>query len=315
MEKNRQLRINRAVSFVEKPPYPQNMLIALNNICNHECVFCLYKKSNTFNGRLNNKTVSIKKDFLFSILTQAYKLGTREVGFYMISEPFTSALLCDAVQCAKEIGFDYVYITTNGSLATDERITKVYQAGLDSIKFSVNGADRDSYKRIHGKDDFNKVIENIKNADRLRKEINPKIEIYISFAECLYSKGTGSQLKQMLLPYIDDFRIYSSENVNGVMYEELGMKIVAPCSIKCCDMIFNRFHVTPDEFLTACCNDADNMLVFADLSRISLKDAWYNDKIIKLRRQFLNSNIDKKVMCYNCINNTNNKVTPLMFLD
>ena len=40
----------------------------------------------------------------------------------------------------------YTFLTTNGSLARPEIMKKVIDAGLDSIRFSVNAADREMYK-------------------------------------------------------------------------------------------------------------------------------------------------------------------------
>jgi molybdenum cofactor biosynthesis enzyme MoaA len=55
---------------------------------------------------------------LFSrILCEAYDLGMREIGLFNNGEPFTARNLADYVKKAKGIGFEYVYLTTNGSLA------------------------------------------------------------------------------------------------------------------------------------------------------------------------------------------------------
>ena len=45
-------------------------------------------------------------------------------------------------------------MTSNGALATPEKIRAVIDAGLDSIKFSINAPERKMYAFIHGKDDF-----------------------------------------------------------------------------------------------------------------------------------------------------------------
>ena len=41
--------------------------------------------------------------------------------------------------------------------------------GLDSIKFSIHGGTKDTYKKIHGKDDFDRVIKNLIWVDEYRK--------------------------------------------------------------------------------------------------------------------------------------------------
>ena len=65
-------------------------------------------------------------------------------------------------------------------------------------------------------------------------------------------------------------------------------------------MIFNRFHVTYEGYLTACCVDMNNMLAYADLTQEALKDAWYNETIRKLRREHLTGKLGNN-KCYNCV--------------
>ena len=82
-----------------------------------------------------------------------------QVGFYATGEPFILPDLADYIRNAKDIGYTYVYLTSNGALATPERVREVIDAGLDSIKFSINAPQKKLYKFIHGKDDFDTVLE------------------------------------------------------------------------------------------------------------------------------------------------------------
>ena len=38
---------------------------------------------------------------------------------------------------------------------------KAINNGLDSIKFSIHGGTSETYKKIHGKNDFERVIKNL----------------------------------------------------------------------------------------------------------------------------------------------------------
>ena len=69
--------------------------------------------------------------------------------------------LQDYIFEAKKLGIKRVYITTNGALANIDKVIKCIEAGLDSIKFSINAGTKESYKLIHGQDDFEKVFNNL----------------------------------------------------------------------------------------------------------------------------------------------------------
>lgn len=108
------------------------------------------------------------KRLMSGIIQQAFELGTREVGFYLTGEPLLSSDLEYYVGLCKQIGFEYIYITTNGVFAEKERIRKLCEAGLSSLKFSINAATRETYRFIHGRDDFDKVCRNVVDIHNLK---------------------------------------------------------------------------------------------------------------------------------------------------
>ncbi len=112
-------------------PIPKNMLLEVTNACNHKCIFCANSKSTKRQRIIDDK-------FAYRILKEAYELGTREVGFYGTGEPLINNNLEKYIKYAKEIGYEYTYITTNGALLTEERMKKIVESGIDSIKFSFN---------------------------------------------------------------------------------------------------------------------------------------------------------------------------------
>ena len=151
---NRIPEIKQAV-FTLNPPFPDKQLhIEITNICNHSCIFCSHKTMTRDRGFIN-------EDFLFRILQEAYDLGVREVGFQVAGDSFACEDFGKYVRKAKDVGFRYVFVTTNLALATPNKLKEVFDAGLDSIKISINAGSRETYKLVHGSDDFETVRENI----------------------------------------------------------------------------------------------------------------------------------------------------------
>jgi molybdenum cofactor biosynthesis enzyme MoaA len=62
--------------------------------------------------------------------------GVEELGLFYLGESFLVKWLPEAIRDAKEVGFPYVFLTTNGSLATAKRTAACFNAGLNSLKFS-----------------------------------------------------------------------------------------------------------------------------------------------------------------------------------
>jgi len=239
------------------------------------------------------------------ILKQAHELGTCEVGFHSMGEPFLSKDLEAVVLEAKKLGYEYIYFTTNGSLATEERIKKLFLNGLSSIKFSVNAGNAETYQKIHGKDTFQKVIDNIVTANRVREELKTDMSIFVSFIETEINKGQDKDLFDILKDSIDYLYSLPANNQGGNMNYKTD--ITTRCSRP-----FNCFNVTPEGYLNACCMDLHNYLAYADLNKTTLKEAWNNIHIQTLRNQHINETLPENSLCYNCLYNANNKVEPIL---
>ena len=98
----------------------------------------------------------------------------------MNGEPLLYRELPELVAYSKKLGYGYAFITTNGSRATDELLAQLFEAGLDSIKFSINAGTRETYKKIHGADDFENAISALKYSFRYRAENKKAFKIFVS---------------------------------------------------------------------------------------------------------------------------------------
>jgi molybdenum cofactor biosynthesis enzyme MoaA len=99
---------------------------------------------------------------------------------------------------AKKTGYEYTYITTNGALATKDRMRTLIAGGLDSIKFSVNAGTAETYKKIHGKDEFDKVIQNIFDTIALRNTLKKDLVVFASCVETNLNSSEIEILKNVL---------------------------------------------------------------------------------------------------------------------
>lgn len=289
--------------------FPKNMLMELTNLCNDSCAFCANSKSTRKRG-------IIKPELAEKILREAYGLGTREVGFYQTGEPLLDKNLEKYIGYAKHLGYEYVYITTNGALLTEQRANAIIEAGIDSIKFSINASNPKDYMLMHGKDEFEQVIGNLIYIDDLRKRQKRKISLYISYVVTRYTEAEREEFQSKYRRYADDIVFMNCKNVGGLMKNEITKYLSVGSSVghyyenDMCPMIFNRLHITYEGYLTMCCMDFQNYLVVSDLNKESLKDAWNNSYACDLRKRHLDHTLEG-TMCFNCINNCTEFAQPL----
>ena len=286
----------------EYPPIPKSVKIGITSRCDLKCFFCsvTYKKQE---GR------DINSEFLFKILRDVKDAGVQEVGLFWLGEPLLVKQLPEYVAYAKKIGIPYVFITTNGRLATSKEILPLIESGLDSIKFSINANSRDQYKKVCGVDVFDQVIANVMAMKTLRgKRISPAI-----YASTVYDPNcsqTYEGLKALLEPYVDQhypLRLYGNFSYEKVMNidENLSIKkqtIAARTleSMMPCWSLFTLPHISFDGYLSACYCDHDERFYMGDLKKVSFKEVWHSAKLVELRRKHLNK-VTKGHVCENCI--------------
>lgn len=258
----------------------------------------------------------MEHDFALRILKEAYDNGARKIALYASGEPFLNKHLADYIAYAKKLGYEYTFITTNGALATPERAKAVLDAGLDSIKFSIHAGTRESYLKIHGRDDFDTVIANIKWISEYRKTSKLPFRMYASMVYTNEAKHEEELLKNILIPFLDDWDPHTLTNQCGNMLEndqigeiEAG-NIRGRAKVSICWQPFKSFTVTPEGLMSGCVIDYQKELVTADLTKATLKEAWHNSVYTAWRKRHLEGNL-KGMICQNCIHNTKEPVTPL----
>lgn len=294
------------------PNFPREVFFDVSNACNHKCFFCS-------NPKITAKA-NLDKDLAFRLIKECKENGTTDMGFYATGEPFIRGDLADFVGYAKELGVDYVFITTNGSLATPEKAKPVLDAGLDSVKFSVNAGTRESYAKIHGKDEFDKVIKHIKWFHSYRREAGLKYGIYYSMVPTKMTEGEWPLLQKILRPFTDDENLRSCSNQGGNMYENNASETIEKFNIlgslskdqytgRCPDPFF-RCMITPQGYLSACCVDYQGYLCFADLHETTLKEAWHCAGYVEFRKRHIDNKL-KGLVCHNCLYNCNDPSHPV----
>lgn len=282
--------------------------LEVTNACNHKCIFCP-----------NSSSTRTKKMIDINLAKRVIRecaefLGNdKKICFHMNGEPLLYKHLPELVEYSKELGYDYCFITTNGSLANEDVLKKLFNAGLDSIKFSINAGSKETYLKIHGSDDYDKAINALKFSWNYRKENNLDYKIYVS---CVGIKDNYSELvkfNDMVKGYCDEIVFYypcsyagqeiekSKElycDMSNLPINKFNIKHTDPCAV-----LWNSINVTCEGYLSLCCSESGNRLIVEDINSKSIKEAWLGEKMNLIRNKHLNGDIDD-TPCLSCITET-----------
>jgi hypothetical protein len=287
------------------PPVPKSVKIELTARCDYRCFFCASSQ------RLRDKA-DIDRTFFQRVLQDLRALGVEEIGLFYLGESFLCRWLSEAVAYAKqECGYPYVFLTTNGRMATPERVRACMQAGLDSLKFSFNFSDPEQFRLVTKAKaaDFHRVEENLRAARRLRDEENYRCGIYASSI-----RYDDAQLARMqaavagILPYVDEHYWLPLYGQAGLTSGARGTRPTAGNQGRIgalrkplpCWSLFTEGHITWDGRLSACCFDHDGRFGMGDLAAETFMQAWHGERFQRLRRAHLAKDVSGTV-CERCI--------------
>lgn len=291
------------------PPFPRILMFELTNACNHACLFCS-------NAQMTRHRGFIDAALFNRLIREGYDLGARDLALHATGEATLDQRLPDFVQCAREVGYTYVYLTTNGS-AELKLYHALVQAGIHSLKFSINGVKRDTYWLTHGKDHFDKVMGNLHSLDKWRKENNHPLRLLASFIYTKLTQGERHVAQQIIGPFVDDLVIESVMSQGGQNYHDFQLLRPTDCpppppprKAKPCSMLWSRMHISWEGYLTICCVDYENSLAICNLNSTSLGDAWHHPLFAEMRRRHLSQQLEG-VLCENCLYQVNHPFAPL----
>lgn len=291
----------------EKLPAPPAVKIELTAHCNLRCWFCA-----TGSGlRAKNHM-----DFdLFKLLAKDFKnAGVKELGLFYLGESFLYPQLVEAVAFAKkECGFSHVFLTTNGYYANPEQVKGIFEAGLTSLKFSLNAASREQYQKDTGIDGFERQITNIQLISNIRNEVTMRTghRCELSASSILYDEEQMERMREPLLRLngcIDEHYWLPLYNQAGLIPGGDGQLTTAGVRGRLhnlrdplpCWAVFREGHITWDGQLSACCFDHTHDFEMGDLTKVPFMVAWNSDKFQDLRKAHLCKDV-KGTPCETCI--------------
>lgn len=293
---------------VEAPPAPISCKIELTSRCNFRCTFCATSMGLRPAGDMN---MNFYRDTLLPTLKAA---GVQEIGVFFLGESMIRRDLPEFIAEARRQGFNYIFLTTNASLSTPSRVKACMEAGLNSLKFSLNYANVEQFKEIARVKPaiYLKMIENIKAARNVRDSGHYNCGLFASYIN--YTGTQGDQMRAVvaeLTPYLDEIYalpLYSQADIVGEDNAQRGFEVKGgnPGRLEAmrpavpCWSLFSEARVTWDGRLAACCFDHKGEFEMGDLTKTPFMDAWHSEKFRALRRAHLAGNVGN-TPCAGCV--------------
>jgi len=286
------------------PTFPYYINVESIFACNLACPSCLFgeytvdlleKYSLPYKGE---KKMSIESFDM--ILEQAKEAEMPSIGLNWYGEP----LLLDDIdlrikKCA-DAGIMDIIMSTNGQLLTPDISEKIIDAGITHVLFSVDAASADIYSLTRPRGDFNRLINNIKAFNEIRKKKTGGI----------YPVTRASFIPTALNQHqIADFEDFFSGLVDFVefqtfqkFYDRTDALIPKDSSVVSfkCDDVFKKLTIKANGDIHSCCSIHVKGLPLGNIKKDKIKDVFQNNPVLQqVREDVINGSytLEHCVMC------------------
>ena len=272
---------------------PRSIKFELAGICNHQCIYC---------GVPHTKPACIfMKPEIFKLgVAEAYKWQIKELGLFHMGEGTLHPEILDFVDYTKREYYDYfnMFITTNGTKL--EVLKGLVKAGIKSIKFSLNGYSRETHYKATRVDDFDTIINNLKELISFRDVINSPTEI--SASSIYYNNKEQDAFVEEMAKFTDNFyytEIYNHAGKIPTKFIKLtdNIRIIPRLCDKPCFGLFNLAHIKVDGTLNLCRFGLDHEF---DIGHIidGFEKCWFSPRAMEIREQHMKDQIET---CNECL--------------
>ena len=306
-------RIDRVTEAKGKRAYahpPRSVKIEATSGCNYRCLFC------TLKDRDEQPTVPMDWELFTRICREMREARVEEIGLFYISEPFFQAeRLIESIHYCKSLGFPYIFLTTNGALANPKLVKRAMEAGLNSLKFSINFAEAEQFERIAQRPavNYERALANLRSAREIRDAGNYDCGIYASSIQFdgLQAEKMQKIIDERVKPYVDEAYMLPLYSFGGAKIDKVGKPIAGNQGrigalrdgLPCWALWEGHIRASRDgkkAYLSACCFGSDDKFDMADLSVMSFSEAWNTPEFVKLREAHIAKDVTGTV-CEKCL--------------
>ena len=250
---------------------------------------------------------TMDNDFFGDLVQQAKDLGASTISPFGFGEPLLDRDLELKLWCIK-LNQMQSFITTNGSLCTWARMSELFAAGLNHIRFSIHGICDIDYSKVHKGFTFDTVMTNLLSTIYLRDSFykNRKVSIVSIPMSGEKVEDIVNEWEQYNIDWLEVWRPHNWATVKQFRTKTKLRK-------KTC----NRPQKGPlqiqwDGKVIPCCFLTDAEIVLGDAHEQTLEEILKGEPYRELRKRHEEGDL-KGLPCENCDQLNQKEESPLLY--
>jgi radical SAM protein with 4Fe4S-binding SPASM domain len=292
---------------------PQNVMIDICNACNFRCTFCPTGDNDLLKSVGRPKGLM---DFaLFTKIIDDLKIFNGQITYISLhkdGEPLLNKKIGEMIAYAKAAKVaSSIEVTSNASLLTHEMATLLLDAGLDTIRVSVEHVSDQGYKnlvRTYSK--YQQIVDNVANLYSERNRRKHKLRILVKILDVGLSGEEKEKFRRDFNPISDVARV---ENIMGWSHSEkkdftlglnpsVGMDGVTPLKKEriVCPEPFKMLAINFNGSVSPCCDDWAHGLLVGNATTTPVGDIWNGRELSRVRQLHLSGRRGELPTCASC---------------
>jgi len=286
---------------------PFTVFLSVSTVCNFKCKYCVHVLS---------KEQLSSKGFVPEIMSwETFELAAGQIArfparlktifLYGVGEPLCNKQLPRMIRHLKELDVaDQIAFITNGALLDRTTTDALIDAGLDTIRFSIQGITSEKYHEICGaKVDFGNLVDNIRYLYQNRKQC----QVYVKIADVALEEGDEARFYNIFNEISDRMFV---ERIVPVFHEIDYSTMIRESTVTdlwgnehetrmVCPICFYTLTVFPNGDVYPCCMESDPAGL-GNIGQQALTEIWNGRKHTEFMRMQLEKKRMRNPICKNC---------------
>ncbi|MBP2680157.1 MAG: Radical domain protein [Candidatus Krumholzibacteriota bacterium] len=264
--------------------HPEFIQIETNVACNAACPFCPQKT-------MTRKPHRMADEVWKKIIDDTRGLGITYRPF-MINEPLSDKRMGAIMRYIREDGTARIELNSNGELMTEDMAREILDAGIDAIRFSIDGFSEESFSQSRVGVDYQTTVERVLKFIQLSKKRGGAKRIEVRMIDMEVNKGEQEAYKRFwasagAVPIITSFYRWPWEP--GVE------RVNFPCL-----KTLREMFIYVNGKATLCCWDAHERAVIGDVTKEHVLDVWNGAVNQRYRALLAEGRRDQILLCSRC---------------
>jgi len=276
--------VRKELSDVNHVPHPSYIQIETNVACNAECPFCPQKS-------LRRRPHRMPDEVWQKIIDETRGLGVTYRPF-LINEPLSDKRMGKIMQYIRKDDTARIEINTNGELMKQDMAEAILDAGIDVIRFSIDGFSEQTFSQSRVGVNYELTVERTLKFIKLARKRGGARRIEVRMIDMDVNKHEQAAYKKFwadagAIPIVTSFYTWPWEpGVEGV-------------NLPCLKIIHEMFFYVNGK-ATICCWDSHERAVIGDVTKQHVLEIW-NGAINQHYRKLLGQGRrDQILLCSRC---------------